>query len=105
MRSGSASSDADIDQMDCAAESEKSSVSISTGGDAGPQMDRFSSRYACLRTRGYKLVPLTAEESAKLKSIGGIEKEEFWRELLVKNGLAPPRDQQPAPPALPAPAR
>ena len=106
MRSGAGSSDAEIDEMSCAEEAEKSGVSVNIGGEAAPPMDRFSQRYACLRARGYKLVPLDAEEAAKLKSLGGEAKEDYWRELLVKRGFAPARPQGPAPmPAAPPPLR
>lgn len=109
MRSGAGSSDAEIDEMSCAEEAEKSSVSINIGGESAPPMDRFSQRYACLRARGYKLVPLDADEAAKLKSLGGEAKEDYWRELLTKRGFAPSRPAGPVPmiaaPAPDSPAR
>lgn len=99
MRSGAGSSDADIDEMSCAEEAEKSGVSVSIGGDASPPMDRFSQRYACLRAKGYKLVTLDAEEAAKLRSLAGAAREEYWRALLVKRGFAAPRPIDVVPPA------
>lgn len=111
MRSGATSSDAQIDEMNCAAEAEQSGVSIGIGDDAGPKTDRFSNRYACLRAKGYRLKSLTGEEAAKLKSLGGVEKEVYWNELLAKNGLRPstenPETPQPLapPPAKRAPAQ
>jgi len=106
MRSGSGPSDARYDEMSCAEEAEKSGVSVSIGGEAGPPMDRFSSRYACLRARGYKLVPLTADEAAKLNALGGMEKEDYWRGLLARNGFTPaPNAPAQDSPATPAPAQ
>ena len=104
MRSGSGPRDAEVDEMDCAAEAENTGVSISVGGGAAPPIDRFSHRYACLRARGYKLVPLEAEEAAKLKSLGGLDREDYWRGLLVKRGFSPPRPAEAEPPAGPASA-
>ncbi|PZQ17840.1 MAG: hypothetical protein DI565_03650 [Ancylobacter novellus] len=101
MRSGAGSSDAEVDEMSCAEQAEKSGVSVSIGGEASPPMDRFSQRYACLRSRGYKLVTLDAEEAAKLKSLSGAAREEYWRELLVKRGFAAPRPADALPPAAP----
>ncbi|WP_020178408.1 hypothetical protein [Methylopila sp. M107] len=89
MRSASSSSDAEIDEMDCGAQAESSGVSISSDGATGFSPDRFSNRYACLRSRGYKLKSLTAEEAAKLKSLGGVDREVYWNELLAKNGFRP----------------
>ena len=104
MRSGAGPVDAANDEMDCAAQAEGSGVSFNVGGGAELQTDRFSQRYACLRSRGYKLVPLTAEESAKLKSLGGMEKDDYWRQLLAKNGFGAPPPAGP-PPTGPAPAQ
>ena len=89
MRSGAGSSDAQIDEMDCAEQSEKSGVTISSDGSTGMTTDRFSNRYACLRSRGYKLKSLTSEEAAKLKSLGGVEREIYWNQLLTKYGFSP----------------
>ncbi|MFC3693523.1 hypothetical protein [Chenggangzhangella methanolivorans] len=103
MRSGAGPSDAEIDEMSCAEEAERSGVSVSIGGEASPPMDRFSQRYACLRARGYKLVPLEAEEATKLKSLGGAAKEDYWRELLTKRGFAAAPPRAAAPIVHPAP--
>lgn len=105
MRSGASSSDADIDEVSCAEEAEKSGVSFSIGGEASPPMDRFSQRYACLRARGYKLVTLTAEEAAQLKSLGGAAREDYWRQLLVKRGFAPSQPAAIVGESRPAPAQ
>lgn len=88
MRSGASSRDAQIDEMDCAAQAEGGGVSVMINDGAGPQVDKFSQRYACLRSRGYRLKSLSGEEAARLKSLGGVDREAYWSDLLVKNGLS-----------------
>lgn len=88
MKAGAGPAEANSDELDCAAQSEGSSgVAIGDTG-FGPPRDAFSMRYACLRSRGYKLVSLTPEESAKLKSLEGIARETYWLELQRKYGVA-----------------
>lgn len=106
MRSGASSSDAQIDEMNCAADAEQGGVSIGIGDDTGPKTDRFSNRYACLRSKGYRLKSLSGEEAAKLKSFGGVEKEVYWNELLAKNGFKPSTENPEGPqPLAPPPKR
>lgn len=88
MRSGASSHEAEVEEVDCAAEAEGGGIGVTVGGGAAPQFDRFSQRYACLRSRGYRLVPLSPDESARLKSLGGVEREVFWAALLAKNGFS-----------------
>ncbi|RXF75140.1 hypothetical protein [Hansschlegelia zhihuaiae] len=114
MRSGSSSGDAEIDEMNCTAEAAGGGVSVSIG-DVGPKTDATSNRSACLRAKGYRLKELTADEAAKLKSLGGVARETYWNELLTKYGFAPATEKPgarsgpalpPAPPARPsAPAQ
>lgn len=106
MRSGASSSDAEIDEMNCAEQAEKGGVSVSVGGDVAPTTDRFSNRYACLRSQGYKLKSLTSEEASRLKSLGGVDREAYWNELLVKYGFAPAAEKRdPAIPQVPTPTQ
>lgn len=111
MRSGSGPSDARYDEMSCAEEAERGGIGFSINGGAEPPTDRFSQRYACLRARGYRLVPLTEEESARLKALGGVDRDDYWRSLLAKNGLgggSPNAETQSPPqfaPRPPAPAQ
>lgn len=111
MRNGASSSDGEIDEMNCAEQAEKGGVSVSVGGDVAPTTDRFSNRYACLRSQGYKLKSLTAEETSRLKSLGGVDREVYWNELLAKYGFSPAAEKRdPAvpqaamPPQAPKPA-
>lgn len=106
MRAGSGPYDAAFDEMACAEQAERGGVGISINGGAEPPTDRFSQRYACLRTRGYRLASLTAEESARLRSLDGADKEFYWRQLLVRHGLEPASTARPPDvitPASPAP--
>jgi hypothetical protein len=87
MKPGTGPAAANDDEMYCAAFSEGSSgIAIGANGFAPPR-DQFADRYACLRSRGYKLVTLTPEESAKLTSLDGTARESYWRELQQKHGV------------------
>ena len=91
MKRGAGPGEANADEMSCAEESEsRASIVIGDGlgPGFGPATDRFSQRFACLRSRGYRLVTITPEESARLKSLGGIEREAYWSELQRKYGVA-----------------
>jgi hypothetical protein len=110
MRSGATSGDAEIDEMNCTAEAAGGGMSVSIG-DVGPKTDATSNRSACLRAKGYRLKELTSDEAAKLKSLGGVERETYWNELLTKYGFAPASERPaagqgpslpPSPPARPA---
>ncbi|HEY0293176.1 MAG TPA: hypothetical protein VGC51_12750 [Hansschlegelia sp.] len=88
MKAGAGPVEANDDEMSCAASSEGGSgVSINATG-AGFAPDQFSMRYSCLRSRGYKLVTVTPEESAKLRALSGEEHEIYWRSLQAKYGVA-----------------
>jgi Flp pilus assembly protein TadD len=88
MKFGAGPAEANEDEMSCAAFSEGGSgIAIGDTGFAPPR-DQFADRYACLRSRGYKLVTLAPEEVAKLNSLDGIARETYWRELQQKHGVA-----------------
>jgi len=92
MKRGAGPGEANADELSCAEESEsRASIVIGdgVGPGFGPATDRFSQRFACLRSRGYRLVTITPEESKRLKSLGGVERETYWAELQRKYGVAP----------------